>query len=268
MGSGNLKIWTGFLINLQFFTIFPIKRQIPMEKVYIKKAVQTLPMVGLLQGALYAAALYALFEWTPFSPLAAAFVIWLLTIITTGGLHLDGWIDVSDAYFSYQDIDKRLEIMKDPRTGAFGVISVIVLLSCRMLFLYEIIQQVKPWSYPLIMMLPFLGKMAMGYIVTKMPLAKDEGLAAFFQGAAGKNSTSIYFVYLLLAGLALLFTGLPSFYLCSVLLAVTVVSLLLLKRKIITWFGGITGDVIGASIEGVEIMLWMTIWLLHYFVMA
>lgn len=261
-----MKMWTGFLITLQFFTVFPIKRQLQMEKVYMKKAIQTFPILGLLQGLIYAAVLYGMLEWTPLSPLAAAFIIWLLTIILTGGLHLDGWIDASDAFFSYRDIQKRLEIMQDPRTGAFGVISVIVLLSCRMVFLYEIIENINPWSYSLIVMVPFLGRTAMGFILTKVKLAKTEGLAAFFQGAAGEKSTSVYYAYLLLAGLP--FVYLQKLYLYGVLFLILTLSLSFLKRKIVKWFGGITGDVVGASVEGVELMLWMTIWLLHYFVTA
>ncbi|PLT36039.1 adenosylcobinamide-GDP ribazoletransferase [Bacillus sp. V5-8f] len=255
-------MWTGFLINLQFFTVVPVKKQLPMEKVYIKRAVQTFPLLGLLQGALYITVLYAMVEWTPLSPLAIAFILWLLTIMITGGLHIDGWIDASDAYFSYRDREKRLEIMQDPRTGAFGVISVIVLLSCRMFFLYEIVQHLKDWSYSLIILVPFLGKTAMGFVLMQVHLAKNEGLAAFFQSTAGKGSTSIYYVYLVLGMLPFVFYKHPSVY--AVLFITFIVSVFFLKRKIVKWFGGITGDVAGASVEGVEIILWMAIWLLHY----
>ena len=93
----------GFLINLQFFTAIPFKKELPMEKKYIHRAIQTFPLVGILLGLIMGGVLYALVEWTPFSTLAIAFILWLLTIVLTGGLHLDGWIDASDAFFSYQD---------------------------------------------------------------------------------------------------------------------------------------------------------------------
>ena len=48
-------------------------------------------------------------------------------------------MDASDAFFSYRDRERRLEIMKDPRIGAFGVLRCLVLLSARFLFIYEII---------------------------------------------------------------------------------------------------------------------------------
>jgi adenosylcobinamide-GDP ribazoletransferase len=44
--------------------------------------------------------------------------------------------------------------------------------------------------------------------------------------------------------------------------------LVYMKRKILSWFGGITGDVLGASVEGVELWLWLILWLLHYFAMG
>ena len=52
------------------------------------------------------------------------------------------------------------------------------------------------------------------------------------------------------------------------LMVIAILSLLFAARKAVKWFGGITGDVLGASVEGVEIVLWMTLWLLHYFVMV
>ena len=258
----------GFLINLQFFTAIPFKKELPMDKKYIHRAIQTFPLVGIFLGLILGGVLYALEEWAPFSTLAIAFILWLLTIVLTGGLHLDGWIDASDAFFSYQDQARRLEIMKDSRTGAFGVISVIVLLGARFLFIYEIIGRLHVWSYFLIILLPFLSKCVMGYLLCKMPLAKKEGLGAFFQSAARKNSLHLYWVYILISIIVAFVLGTEFGILLAILLAATAVFLLFLKRKIVAWFGGITGDVLGASVEGVELWLWFILWLLHYFVMG
>lgn len=256
----------GFLINLQFFTAIPFKKELPMEKRYIHRAIQTFPLIGVLLGLIMGGVLYALVEWSPFSTLAIAFIIWLLTIVLTGGLHLDGWIDASDAFFSYQDQARRLEIMKDSRTGAFGVISVIVLLGMRFLFIYEIVGRLNGWSYLLIILMPFLSKCVMGYLLCKMPLAKKEGLGAFFQSAAQKNSLHIYWIYILLSLSIAFVLGTQLGILIVIMLVATALFLLFLKRKIVAWFGGVTGDVIGASVEGVELWLWFILWLLHYFV--
>lgn len=260
--------WIGFLINLQFFTVFPIKKQLPMERKYIHRAIQTFPLVGLLFGVIMGGALYVLVEWTPFSSLAIAFFLWFLTIALSGGLHLDGWIDASDAFFSYQDKERRLEIMKDSRTGAFGVISVIVLLAARFLFIYEIVERANEWTYFLIIALPLLSKCVMGYLLIRMPLAKEEGLGAFFQQAVKKSSLPIYGLYLLASLAAALVIDVKLVALLVIMCLAAVVFLLYIKRKINSWFGGITGDVLGASVEGVELWLWLILWLLHYFAMG
>jgi adenosylcobinamide-GDP ribazoletransferase len=258
----------GFFINLQFFTSIPVPLTLPMDQSHLKKAIQTFPLLGIIQGLVFSLVLYFLQYHTPLSNLAAAFLVWLLTIILTGGIHLDGWMDASDAYFSFRDREKRLEIMKDPRTGAFGVISVIVLLSSRFLFLYEITVQAHFLSFFLMMLIPFLGKSAMGYFLTGLPSAKKEGLAFFFQQAADVRSLWIYPIYLgLFLGLAY-FINTMLFLYSTVMLCIAAAAVLFLKNKIMKWFGGVTGDVLGAAVEGVELLLWATLWLLHYSAMV
>jgi adenosylcobinamide-GDP ribazoletransferase len=266
-GVSNMKFIKGFLINLQFFTAIPIKLQLPMDKEHLRKAVQSFPLLGIFQGIIYAYILFFLLEWTPFSHQAVVFLLWLATILLTGGIHLDGWMDASDAYFSYRDKQKRLEIMKDPRMGAFGVISVIILLSCRYLFLYDITMNVHFLSYILIAAVPFLSKSVMGIMLLTVKTAKNEGLGRLFQAAATPIVLWIYPVYIIafLYLASLLGIGFISI---GLLFLAALVSYLICRRNALKWFGGITGDVLGASVEGTELILWMTVWLLHYFVMG
>jgi len=256
----------GFLINLQFFTTIPIRLALPMDKKHLERAIQTFPLLGLLQGGIYAGILYTFVEWTPFSALAAAFALWLASIIVTGGIHLDGWIDSSDAFFSYGDKDKRLEIMKDPRTGAFGVLSVIVLLSAKFFFIYEIITRLQSDTYLLATAIPLVSKMLMGILLVLVKPAKNEGLGALFRNASSKRTLWLYPVYLLLFAVTSFLTGLNIGFASYVLAAILV--FLFLRKKIMEWFGGMTGDTLGASVELTEVLLWMTMWLLHYFAMG
>jgi adenosylcobinamide-GDP ribazoletransferase len=261
------KLLKGFLINLQFFTAIPVHLELPMDKPHLKSAVQAFPLIGLLQGGIYAGLIFVLLEFTPFSHLAAAFLLWLISILLTGGIHLDGWMDASDGYFSYQDQKKRLEVMNDPRTGAFGVISVIVLLSGRFLFIYEITVNAHAASYLMIAAIPLFSKSVMGLLLLTVKSAKKEGLGALFQSAATPKDVWIYTVYLIgYLVFVILVDG--SFGYVGILLVTAFVSLLFCRRKALKWFGGITGDVLGAAVEGTELFLWMTLWLLHYFVMV
>jgi adenosylcobinamide-GDP ribazoletransferase len=262
-------IWMkGFLISLQFFTSIPLRFAFPMDHKHLEKVVQTFPLLGLLQGGIYAGVLYALVHGTPLSPLAIAFLLWLLMIVLTGGIHLDGWVDVSDAFFSYRDQERRLEIMKDPRVGAFGVLSLLVVLSGRFLFLYELILHIKPVFYYLILLIPFLGKGIMGVFLVNIKTAKSEGLGSLFQNATRLSTLWIYPFYVLAVAGGGVFIMKEALVGVSLFLLVTFIILLVFPRKIIQWFGGITGDVVGASAEGTEWLLWMTLWLWHYYAMA
>lgn len=263
-----MKWLKGFLINLQFFTSIPIPLQIPMDKEHLEKAIKTFPLLGLLQGCIYAGILYSFLHWTPFSDLTTAFAVWLAVILLTGGIHLDGWMDTSDAFFSYRDKEKRLEIMSDPRTGAFGVLSVIVLLSARFLFIYEITQMAQPISYFFIILIPFYSKMVMGVLLLNVKTAKNGGLGSLFKQAASEKTLSFYIIYtVILIGLTAIFI---KDALWGILLFLFVAGgvIAFLKEKVVNWFGGMTGDVLGASVEGTEVLLWVTLWLLHYFAMG
>ncbi|MBS8263882.1 adenosylcobinamide-GDP ribazoletransferase [Mesobacillus boroniphilus] len=261
-----MRWFKGLLINLQFFSTIPIPFEFPMDRKHLERAIQTFPLLGLLHGGIYASILYAIVEWTPFSALTAAFVLWLAPILLTGGIHLDGWIDTSDAFFSYRDKEKRLEIMKDPRTGAFGVLSILVLLSAKFFFLYEITVMLQSATYLLAAAIPFLSRMVMGVLLVTVSPAKNEGLGSLFKNASSKRTLWIYPFYLLGFGVVLFYN---DFYIgmASYLLAVILI-VLFLKKKTIEWFGGMTGDTLGASVELTEVLLWMTMWLLHYYAMG
>ncbi|MBY0121188.1 adenosylcobinamide-GDP ribazoletransferase [Bacillus sp. S/N-304-OC-R1] len=263
-----MKWIRGILINLQFFTSIPIPIELPMDKAHLERSIKTFPLLGLIQGTIYALVLYAFLHWTPFSSLTAAFAVWLAGIILTGGIHLDGWMDASDAFFSYSEREKRLEIMSDPRTGAFGVLSVIVLLCSRFLFIYEIVVMIHPISYILIGLLPFFSKMVMGVLLLKVRAAKKEGLGTLFKQAAGKRTLLSYPIYILILFLVSAILLKEIILGIFVFIVVSAITLLTLRRKIISWFGGMTGDILGASVEGTEVLLWMTLWLLHYFAMG
>ncbi|WP_338368092.1 adenosylcobinamide-GDP ribazoletransferase, partial [Enterococcus faecium] len=150
---------------------------------------------------------------------------------------------------------------------AFGVLSVLVLLSMRFFFIYEITQRVEPWSFFLAGLIPFFSKTVMGILLLKVPGAKKEGLGALFQNAATERTLMIYPVYVVvvfLAGIAFhqAWMGIILFALASSVI------LLVMKKKIMSWFGGMTGDLLGASTEGTELVLWITLWLFHYFAMV
>jgi adenosylcobinamide-GDP ribazoletransferase len=254
----------GLLIGLQFFTTLPVPYSINMDRTAIRRAVMMFPFLGLILGVINGVIFAGLSEWTTLSPLAMSFVIWIVPILLTGGIHLDGWMDTSDAFFSYQDKEKRLEIMKDPRAGAFAVISIIVLLASRFLFIYESILHNIIEAAIIIAIIPFFSRTLMGFVIVLADSAKEEGMACYFKKHTEPRLLLFYLVPLLLAVLGL-FVFVPE--VLSIFLtfaALTALAGYWISKKTVELFGGMTGDTIGASVEGMEVLLWMAVWLLAY----
>src|SRR5690349_95995 len=79
------------------------------------------PVVGLVVGAVAALATWGAAHWLP-AGICGIFGV-IAWVAVTGGLHLDGVADCGDGLLcAAPDKEKRLEIMRDPRTGAFGVL--------------------------------------------------------------------------------------------------------------------------------------------------
>ncbi|KZM53667.1 adenosylcobinamide-GDP ribazoletransferase [Aeribacillus pallidus] len=252
----------GFFFSVQFFTIIPVRREFPVDEKRLKIAVLSLPVLGLLIGCLGSLLLFLLKSWTPLSDVAVTFFLFFYFIAITGGIHLDGFTDTLDAYFSYRDKEKRLEIMKDPRVGTFGVLSLIFLLSFRFLFIFE--TTAGNLDILFVMLIPFFSRLISCLLMILGPgMAKQEGLGYLFSNALSKKDVIVLIVYLLL----LLFI---FHHYTPLLLMLTVSAFflyLVLKRFFLRTFGGLTGDAIGAAIEGSETVLWMMLWLLHLFAM-
>ena len=107
------------LTAFQFLTIFPavIRRAFTAEE--LGQAVGFFPLVGLAVGGILYGLEFALRLLFPM-PLVAVMIVsvWLLL---TRALHFDGFLDMCDGLFGGFTPERRLEIMRDSRVGAFGV---------------------------------------------------------------------------------------------------------------------------------------------------
>ena len=86
-----------------------------------------LPLVGLEIGVLW-----WFLGWLTGSlnlpALIRALVLSLWPYLATGFLHLDGYMDVTDAVKSCRDLQRRREILKDSHVGSFAVIGLCMLM--------------------------------------------------------------------------------------------------------------------------------------------
>ncbi|PWA12222.1 adenosylcobinamide-GDP ribazoletransferase [Pueribacillus theae] len=255
----------GIFIALQFFTVIPLRKEYSLDKPRLKKAIQWYPLIGMLLGLIVVSIVFGLRTVPQLSDPVISLLVLTVSVGMTGGLHLDGWMDASDAFFSYRDKQKRLEIMDDPRTGSFAVLSVLFLLGWRYIFILETLKMAAFFTFILIVFLFYFSRLAMCYVFLFGKLAKPEGIAAFFKKGLERKDFRFHLVSLALLLLITIFIDATVFYYASVLFIATILFSVWSKVFIEKQFGGISGDTLGAAIEGGETYLWFVLWLLHLF---
>ena len=86
-----------------------------------------LPFVGLEIGLIWAGLAWFC-RWLALPGLMTALVLCACPFGLTGFLHLDGFMDVTDAVKSYRSLERRREILKDSHVGSFAVIGIVLLI--------------------------------------------------------------------------------------------------------------------------------------------
>lgn len=248
----------GVLLAVQFFTVFPIKKELPLGRKEVTSMFIALPFVGAVIGAIMYAVSVLMLDVLGSGPLLTAVFIVLTGIILTGGLHLDGWADTADAFFSYQDREKRLKILEDPRLGAFGTMALVLLIIVKIALFHEILEQ-DLGHIALFITLPFLARVGMNSYFATTNSAKNEGLAYFFKTKLRSNFLILWTVSSAAVILIALGFILGTITLPLILFAVIVIAIVIFRVWSLKHFGGTSGDLLGTFIEGTEALLWMTV---------
>ena len=237
----------GLLLALQFLTRLPIPIAVPWTFDTRRWAVRAYPLVGLLIGAVLA--LVALGMHNVPAPITALTLLSIWVAIS-GGLHLDGVMDIADALGSNQALARRWEIMKDPQIGSFGMLAVVFLLAWKGVLLWALLAYHTPWWWLLVV--PALGRWAGVALLVLTPCAHQKGLAwSWQQSLSGQD------VALALVPLALIALLAPAIVLMMLMVTVFV---LLIRWLMLRLFNGINGDMVGATIEGGELWLLILLW--------
>ena len=202
------------------------------------------PLVGFLLGAIVTALSYPFLSVAP--PLLLA--TWMTALLAglTRALHMDGLADLADGLGGGYTPERRLEIMKDSRIGAFGALALMLALLFKASALQTLIMH-HAWQ-PLLLV-PALSRTGMVLAAYKSPKARQGGLGKLF--LQGMRSRDLYTACGLSLALGLSLT--PFFFPVYALLTLLMVAAL--RRLARKTLGGITGDVLGATNELVEVLL-------------
>ncbi|MEZ2417044.1 adenosylcobinamide-GDP ribazoletransferase [Luteibacter sp. RCC_6_2] len=225
----------GLAVAFAFLTRLPVPR-VNFGTVAQAASLKWYPLVGLAIGSLLVATARMLHAFPVLPAAAIVLVVW---VALTGALHLDGLADSADAWIGGMgDRERTLAIMKDPRSGPAGVISLVLVLLLKFSALATL---GATWW---LVLPPLLGRAAIVSWFLTTSYVRWQGLGEPLRGAPAVGCR----VALLLAvGLAacLGYAGLLA-------LGVAAITGWLWRRACIRRLGGFTGDTAGALVELVE----------------
>lgn len=234
------KIIIPLLIAVQFMTTIPIKLPyLPSPK---QNALSMLfyPIIGLMIGGI-------LWLMTTFIHLPIMLLSCLIMVVwvgLTGGLHLDGLADTADAWVGgFGDRERTLTIMKDPNTGAMGVIAIVLCLALKWASIYSLLD--LNFSLALLF-IPMLGRLSVLLLFATTPYIRQNGL-----GSALREMNKIPMIFIILLSSTLLFN--LSWVIAIISFIMFFITTFYLRSCMLKRIQGMTGDTLGASIELVEV---------------
>lgn len=206
-----------------------------------------LPSVGLLIGALLLALAMACLLFFKASNIVTAAILVVAWIAATGGLHFDGLMDTADGVFSHRSKERMLEIMRDPRTGNFGVLTAISTFALKLASLASLCEHASI-LIPTLILAPAWGRWSELYAIAMFPYARPEGNGKIWHDTTRAPRDLVVGATLpLLASLLLAyqFGGIITFSIIIFACTAGMVASHWLAEQL----GGQTGDTYGAVVE-------------------
>ena len=237
-----------FLIGLQFLTRISVVRQTVWTEESFGGSVKFFPLVGAVLGICYAAATGGLIFLTNGGvPLFTGAVGFFLSVWLTGAIHCDGLMDSADGLFSGREREKMLEIMKDSRAGAFGVVALVLVAALQVTALAELVRISAAWTIAAVFSAPVIGRLAMVLVIALFPYARPAGIGKSFAKFTTRKTLAVAAIEAILLLTPVIFFSVEIFLTSAVALVVAVISALEFGKFATGKLGGVTGDIYGAA---------------------
>lgn len=236
--------WDEIHLATAFLTRLPLPDMGIVPPGGLAAAMRCFPLVGMGLG-LAAGALAASARGLGLPPLASGLLAVLILTLLTGALHEDGLADLADGLGARGDRDKRLEVMRDSHSGAFGVLALVFSVGLRAAALAAL-----PGGWRMIgaaMAGAALSRAMIPAAMQIMAPARPEGLGASAGTPDASTAATAAGIGLVLAALGLGLGGALAATLGA--LAGGWLIVILARRSL----GGYTGDVLGAVQQTAEI---------------
>ncbi len=226
------------ILAVRFLTIVPVPGREADGPEALGRAAPWFPVVGLALGAVLVIADCAL--TLVFPRLLSAALVLSVWKVMTGGIHLDGVADCLDG-LGGGDAERRLEIMRDGRIGAFGALGLIL---CLLIALESLAEMSPSTRLRILLLAPGLGRLGPLLVgLYFVPAAAEHGLGARFLRNLPRWAGPAHLVIAI--ALAVLLLGPAGGMMVMGALAVVFACSTFLARCL----GGLTGDALGAAVE-------------------
>jgi len=239
------------------YTAFPVAVR-DWKPEAMRYALYFLPLCGLPSFALLVG-WGMLCQWLGVGTFLFAAVATILPILVTGGIHMDGFMDTVDALSSRTDREKMLDIMKDPRTGAFAVIFCCTMFLALFGAFSQVGAAISVEDGGLLKLLVIIG---LGYVLSRawtalsafsLPGARPSGFFAAFTEYVQRSSAQTAMIVVVVACSVVMI--LISAVAGSCAAVAGAVCYLIYRRAAMNKFGGVTGDTCGFVLQVIELAI-------------
>lgn len=238
---------------LAFLTVVPVGRRVRLDGADVARATPALPAVGGLLGA--AAGVVAWLLPGAVGPVAAAVLAVGVLAVITGALHLDGLADSADG-LGGRTVDDRLRIMRDHTVGTYGAVAltlVLLLETSAAASLAGRVDVVAAWAAA-----GALSRAAGPALAAALPYAqRTGGSGAVLHGAGAARRAAAAGAVAIGLALAVLWSRSPAAIVAALAATVVVAAAVALSARRL--LGGVTGDVLGAATELVEVAVLLAV---------
>lgn len=229
------KIFYGFALSVSMLTTLPFFRVHDFFKGINGYGVMFYPLVGLLLGLILLGVHTLLSPYLP--PQHLGVLLFVLWVVLTGALHLDGLSDTLDGLYVAKE--RALEVMKDPHVGGMGMLlsTTFLIFKASTLAFFEAV-----YLLPLILMLSRFNVVLAIYF---HPYISKNGMSTLAKEEFNRSQLLFASLYVLVLG----------FYFSWVLVLGSLLVLFVCARFFIKRYGGFSGDIYGFMIECSELFL-------------
>ncbi len=230
------EIFNSILMCFNMYTILPLPAA-DWNKKNMKYILAFFPLVGILEAFLYIF-IWKLSLYLNIGIIFRSVLLATLSIIYTGGIHFDGFVDTCDALGSNQSIEKKLEILKDSHIGAYAIIGSIIYSLIFFGAMTEIKNDIQIYIFAIYaIIIRAYSTLSLCLVKT----AKEDGLAYNFRKNSNKNAAFILMIIIVIINIFLIYLSLKNIIIIITSFLYFLFHIFMAKKL----FSGVSGDLCG-----------------------